>query len=92
MTGESLDLHLARFRVARHFPTHPLSHSGIDNGYRVTVVLAGTKNPLLEQNFTRLYNDLEARRPNLTPVQEPNSFKMLRSSEACFTAAVTPWL
>ena len=44
---------------------------GIDNGYRVTVVLAGTKNPLLEQNYTRLYNDLEARRPNLTPFRNP---------------------
>ena len=43
----------------------------IDNGYRVTVVLAGTKNPLLEQNYTRLYNDLEARRPNLTPFRNP---------------------
>ena len=43
----------------------------IDNGYRVTVVLAGTKNPLLEQNFTRLYNDLEAGRPNLTPFRNP---------------------
>ena len=44
---------------------------GIDNDYRITVVLAGTKNPLLEQNFTRLYNDLEARRPNLTPFRNP---------------------
>ncbi len=44
---------------------------GIDNGYRLTVVLAGTKNPLLEQNFTRLYNDLEARRPSLTPFRNP---------------------
>lgn len=44
---------------------------GIDNGYRVTVVLAGTKNPLLEQNFTRLCNDLEARRPSLTPFRNP---------------------
>ena len=43
----------------------------IDNGYRVTVVLAGTKNPLLEQNFTRLFNDLEARRPSLTPFRNP---------------------
>ena len=43
----------------------------IDNGYRVTVVLAGTKNPLLEQNYTRLYNDLEARRPTLTPFRNP---------------------
>ena len=43
----------------------------IDNGYRITVVLAGTKNPLLEQNYTRLYNDLEAGRPNLTPFRNP---------------------
>ena len=43
----------------------------IDNGYRITIVLAGTKNPLLEQNYTRLYNDLEARRPNLTPFRNP---------------------
>ncbi len=43
----------------------------IDNGYRVTVVLAGTKNPLLEQNYSRLYNDLEATRPNLTPFRNP---------------------
>ena len=43
----------------------------IDNGYRVTVVLAGTKNPLLEQSYTRLYNDLEARRPSLTPFRNP---------------------
>ena len=43
----------------------------IDNGYRITVVLAGTKKPLLEQNYTRLYNDLEARRPNLTPFRNP---------------------
>ena len=44
----------------------------IDNGYRLTVVLAGTKNPLLEQNYTRLYNDLEAKRPNLTPFRNPS--------------------
>ncbi|MYA50687.1 MAG: hypothetical protein F4045_05860 [Chloroflexi bacterium] len=43
----------------------------IDNGYRLTVVLAGTKNPLLEQNYTRLYNDLEAGRPSLTPFKNP---------------------
>ena len=43
----------------------------IDNGYRITVVLAGTKNPLLEQNYNRLYHDLEARRPNVTPFRNP---------------------
>ena len=44
----------------------------IDNDYRITVVLAGTKNPLLEQNYTRLYNDLEAKRPSLTPFRNPD--------------------
>ena len=44
----------------------------IDNGYRVTVVLAGTKKALLEQNFARLYNDLEATRPDVTPFKNPN--------------------
>ena len=48
-----------------------LTALAIDNGYRVTVVLAGTKNPLLEQNFTRLYNDLDASRPDLTPFRNP---------------------
>ncbi len=43
----------------------------IDNGYRVTVVLAGTKNPLLEQNYNRLCNDLEAGRQSVTPFKNP---------------------
>ncbi len=44
---------------------------GIDNGYRMSVVLAGTKNPLLKQNFDRLCYDLETTRPNITPIQNP---------------------
>ena len=44
---------------------------GVDNGYRITVVLAGTKNPLLEQSYNRLCNDLEARRPSVTPFRNP---------------------
>lgn len=43
----------------------------IDNGYRITVVLAGTKNPLLEQNYIRLSTDLEATRPSITPFKNP---------------------
>jgi hypothetical protein len=44
----------------------------VDNGYRITIVLVGTKNPLLEQNYTRLCNDLGARsRPTLTPFKNP---------------------
>ncbi len=44
---------------------------GIDNGYRITVVLAGTKNALLEQNYSRLCNDLETNRPTVTPFRNP---------------------
>ena len=43
----------------------------IDNGYRVTVVLAGTKNPLLAQNYARLCQDLDAQRPGITPFRNP---------------------
>ena len=43
----------------------------IDNGYRITVVLAGTKNPLLAQNYARLCQDLDAQRPGITPFRNP---------------------
>jgi len=43
----------------------------IDNGYRITVVLAGTKKPLLEQNYNRLFNDLANDRPNVTAFKNP---------------------
>ena len=43
----------------------------IDNGYRITVVLAGTKNPLLEQNYNRLFNDLAEDRPSITAFKNP---------------------
>lgn len=42
-----------------------------DNGYRITVVLAGTKNPLLEQNYQRLSSDLTTARPDITPFKNP---------------------
>ncbi|MEX0763314.1 MAG: Z1 domain-containing protein [Dehalococcoidia bacterium] len=45
---------------------------GLDNGYRIMVVLAGTKNPLLQQNYTRLCSDLgTVQRPSLTPFKNP---------------------
>jgi hypothetical protein len=44
---------------------------GMDNGYRMSIVLAGTKNPLLKQNFDRLCYDLETTRPSVTPIQNP---------------------
>ncbi len=49
-----------------------LTALAIDNGYRIVVVLAGTKNPLLEQNYNRLCGDLQvATRPNLIPFKNP---------------------
>jgi len=43
----------------------------IDNRYRITVVLAGTKIPLLKQNFARLYHDLAEDQPIVTPFENP---------------------
>lgn len=42
-----------------------------DNGYRVVVVLAGTKNALLEQTNARLCRDLETSRRKFTPFRNP---------------------
>ena len=44
---------------------------GVDNGYRITVVLAGTKNALLEQTYARLFHDLDTRRQTLIPFRNP---------------------
>ena len=43
----------------------------IDNGYRITVVLAGTKKALLTQTYTRLCQDLEAGGQSATPFENP---------------------
>jgi hypothetical protein len=43
----------------------------IDNRYRITVVLAGTKIPLMKQNYHRLYHDLAEERPIVTPFENP---------------------
>jgi hypothetical protein len=53
----------------------------IDNGYRVTIVLAGTKNPLLVQTYGRLTDELNAKRLELTPFRNPslNDFEVIQS-------------
>ena len=43
----------------------------VDNGYHITVVLAGTKKPLLEQTYMRLDHDLDAQRIVLTTFKNP---------------------
>lgn len=46
---------------------------GIDNGYRISIVLAGTKNALLQQNYSRLCFDLEtSNRASITPFRNPS--------------------
>jgi hypothetical protein len=45
----------------------------VDNSYRITVILAGTKNPLLEQTYARLVLDLNAERQSLTPFKNPTA-------------------
>lgn len=42
-----------------------------DNGYRATVVLAGTKNPLRQQTYNRLSHDLQAGRGHLIAFDNP---------------------
>ena len=48
-----------------------LAALALDNGYRIIVVLAGTKNPLLEQTFQRLSRDLRTYRTELPAFQNP---------------------
>lgn len=43
----------------------------VDNGYRITVVLAGTKKGLLEQSYSRLRNDLAVPQASITPFKNP---------------------
>src|SRR5580700_9234243 len=51
-------LALGKIQSGKTLSYTALTALAIDNHYRITVVLAGTKNPLLEQIYTRLYDDL----------------------------------
>ena len=46
---------------------------GVDNGYRVSVVLAGTKNPLRQQSFDRLKHDLTYGRWSVAMLENPTA-------------------
>jgi hypothetical protein len=70
-SGRTTGLALGKVQSGKTLSYTVLIALAIDNGYRITVVLAGTKNPLLEQNYSRLCRDLEATRPNLTPFRNP---------------------
>lgn len=70
--GRVTGLALGKIQSGKTLSYTTLTALAVDNGYRITIVLAGTKNPLLEQNYTRLCNDLEAaNRPRLVPFQNP---------------------
>lgn len=69
--GRVTGLALGKVQSGKTLSYTALIALAIDNHYRVTVVLAGTKNPLLEQNYARLCQDLEASRPAVTPFRNP---------------------
>lgn len=70
--GRATGLALGKVQSGKTLSYTTLIALAIDNSYRTVVVLGGTKNPLLEQNFNRLCNDLEVGdRPSLTPFKNP---------------------
>lgn len=71
-TGRVTGLALGKVQSGKTLSYTTLVALSIDNSYRITIVLAGTKNPLLEQNYSRLCHDLEvADRPAVTPFKNP---------------------
>lgn len=65
--GSITGLALGKIQSGKTLSYTTLIALAMDNGYRITVVLAGTKTSLLEQNFNRLSTDLETgARPNVT--------------------------
>ncbi len=74
-TGRATGLALGKIQSGKTLSYTALIALAVDNGYRIIVVLAGTKNPLLEQNYARLCHDLEipslASCPRITPFKNP---------------------
>jgi hypothetical protein len=75
--GRATGLALGKIQSGKTLSYTALIALAVDNGYRITVVLAGTKNPLLKQNYNRLCSDLEApslaSMPRITPFENPVS-------------------
>lgn len=69
--GRATGLALGKVQSGKTLSYTALVALAVDNGYRITVVLAGTKNPLLEQNYDRLRRDLGATRQNITVFKNP---------------------
>lgn len=70
--GRKTGLAIGKVQSGKTLSYTALTALAIDNGYRITVVLAGTKNPLLEQNYARLCSDLGIPRPGVTPFKNPS--------------------
>jgi len=70
-SGRVTGLALGKVQSGKTLSYTALTALAFDNGYRIAVVLAGTKNPLLEQNYARLRYDLEPARPRVTPFKNP---------------------
>ena len=73
--GRVTGLALGKIQSGKTLSYTALIALAIDNGYRITVVLAGTKNPLLRQNYNRLRNDLQetvnSGKPKILPLENP---------------------
>lgn len=69
--GRATGLALGKIQSGKTTSYTALIALAVDNGYRVTVVLAGTKIPLLEQTYARLVRDLGAGRQGLTSFRNP---------------------
>src|SRR2546428_5189864 len=71
--GQRTGLALGKVQSGKTLSYTALVALAIDNGFRETIVLAGTKNPLLEQTYARLVHDLDAGRQSLTPFRNPTA-------------------
>ncbi|MFC1917919.1 Z1 domain-containing protein [Chloroflexota bacterium] len=71
LDGRVTGLALGKVQSGKTLSYTALIALAIDNNYRITVVLAGTKNPLLDQNYNRIVTDLEATRPSVTSFKNP---------------------
>jgi len=69
--GRATGLALGKVQSGKTLSYTALVALAADNRYRITVVLAGTKNPLLDQNYERLRRDLTMARPTITPFRNP---------------------
>lgn len=69
--AETTILALGKVQSGKTLSYTALTALAFDNGYRIVVVLAGTKNPLLSQTYERLRSDLDAQRLAVTLFRNP---------------------